>query len=68
MTELYGGKSRMKSIPAPGQPNLVEIVFDPLSDGDDAKQKAMWALEEKMHKDEQDYLHRLINIRPSMWT
>lgn len=68
MTELYSGKSRMKTKPVEGQPKLQEIVFDPLSDDDAAKQKAVWRLDEKIHEDEQKFLHMLVNIRQSMWT
>jgi len=68
MSDLYEGKDRMKFIPVPEEPRLSEIVFDPLSDDDAAKQKAMWELERKIHADEQTFLHRLIDIRPSMWT
>lgn len=67
MSELYSGK-KIKTKPVVDQPLLHEIIFDPLSDDDEAKQKAMWALERKIHDDEQKYLHMLINIRPSMWT
>lgn|SRR5574343_127606 len=68
VNELYGGESRMKFKPVEGQPKLQKIVFDPLSEDDDAKQKALWALDEKIHADEQAFLHKLIDIRPSMWT
>lgn len=68
MHELYsGGKNEMKFVETEN-PKLTEIVFDPMSDDDEAKRKAMWALDEQIHKDEQDHLHRLIEIRPSMWT
>lgn len=39
-----------------------------MSDDDEEKQKRMWALREKIDEDEQKYLHRLIDIRPGMWT
>lgn len=68
MHELYSGKSRMKTKPVKGQPMLSEIVFDPMSDDDAAKQKAMWELDRKIRDDEQKYLHMLVNIRPGMWT
>lgn len=66
--ELYAGASRMKTKPVEGQPLLSEIVFDPLSDDDSAKQQAMWKLDRKIRNDEQKFLHMLVNIRPSMWT
>lgn len=67
--DLYGqGKSRINFVPVEGQPKLMELQFDSLSSEDDAKRQAMRALDEKIHKDEQDFLHRLINIRQSMWT
>jgi hypothetical protein len=66
--ELYSGKSRLKTKPVEGQPLLSEIVFDPLSDDDEAKQKAMWALQRKIYDDEQKFLHMIVNIRPGMWT
>jgi len=68
MIELYSGKNRMKTKPVEGQPKLQELVFDPLSQDDAAKQDAMWALDQKIHADEQAFLHRLIDIRPGMWT
>ena len=67
MHELYDGK-RLKTKPVEGQPKLQEVVFDTLSADDDAKQKAMWELDKKIHADEQKYLHMLVNIRPGMWT
>jgi hypothetical protein len=68
MMELYSGKNRMKTKPVEGQPKLQEIVFDPLSQDDAAKRDAMWALDKKIHDDEQAFLHRLVDIRPGMWT
>lgn len=35
---------------------------------DEAKLKELDALEEKINSEEQTYLHRLIDIRPSLWT
>jgi len=64
--ELYGNKE-IKTKPVEGS-ECVEIVFDPMSDEDEAKQKAMWALKDKIENDEQTYLHRLVDIRPGMWT
>jgi hypothetical protein len=68
MNELYSGKGRLKTKPVEGQPKLQEIVFEPLSEDDAAKQKAMWELERKIRADEQKFLHILVNIRPGMWT
>lgn len=69
MHDLYAdGKSRMTFAPVPDMPRLQEVVFPERSPEDEAKQKAMWALEQKMRDDEQAFLHRLIDIRPGMWT
>ncbi len=68
MHELYGGKSRMKFVPVEGQPRLSQIVFDPLSDEDDVKQKELWVLDDKIRADEQAFLHLAVDARPGMWT
>jgi hypothetical protein len=65
--EVYVGKDRMRFV-ATDHPKLSQIVFDPLGEQDEAKQKEAWALQDKIHKDEQAYLHRLIDVRPGMWT
>jgi hypothetical protein len=67
LMELYSDK-KLKTKPVEGQPLLSQIVFEEESKDNEQKRKAMWALEEKIHKDEQDFLHRLVDIRPGMWT
>lgn len=67
MHEVYNDR-KLEWKPVEGEPRLSEVVFPELSEEEEAKQKAMWALHDKMDQDEQDYLHRLINIRQSMWT
>lgn len=69
MSEIYGKrKYPLQTKPSDIHPNLSEIVFPEMADDDAAKQQEMWALEEKIHSDEQAYLHRLIDIRGGMWT
>lgn len=68
MDELYAGKgSQLRFEKVEGQP-IYNVIMPPESDDDAAKRKALWNLEDKMHKDEQKYLHMLVNIRPGMWT
>lgn len=67
--ELYGnGRRKMSFKPVEGMPQLQEVVLPEMDMDDQHKQQAMWDLEEKMRKDEADYLHRLVDIRLSMWT
>jgi len=66
MHELYSGHE-LETKPIEGT-NMCEIVMPEQSDEEKAKQQAMWDLEKEMRDDEQAYLHRLIDIRPSMWT
>jgi hypothetical protein len=69
MDELYGdGKSRMRFVPSDEYPQLTQLVFDKDTPDNEAKRRVMWDLEKKIHNDEQEFLHRLINIRPGMWT
>lgn len=64
---LYGDKKRMRFEKVDGS-DLYEIKFDPFDGDEKAMHKEFRALEKKISDDEQKMLHRLIDIRPSLWT
>ena len=71
MHKLYSNKPLKTK--APDDPKMAaagyrEIVSDELDVDRLAMREEMWALEDKIHKDEQAMLHRLIDIRPGLWT
>lgn len=64
---LYGNKKRMKSEPiADGK--LHKLIFEPFEGDEVELEKEFRALERKIDDDEQAMLHRLIDIRRSLWT
>lgn len=68
LLKLYGnGRSRMKSKPVMDG-KLHEITFDPFEGDEISLHKEFRALEAKIDEDEQAMLHRLIDIRQSLWT
>lgn len=67
MMHLYGNKERMKTEPV-ADGKLHKIIFEPFEGDEVALEKEFRALERKIADDEQSMLHRLIDIRPSLWT
>lgn len=66
---LYGrdGAIRMK-MKEGNVGGLTQIEFENVKAEADKLREEHWALENKIHDDEQKMLHRLIDIRPSLWT
>ena len=66
---LYGGgKRRLQFKDAEDAPGYVELVPAPMSSDDEALREELWGLKDKIADDEQSMLHRLIDIRPGLWT
>lgn len=63
LTTLYGGSNRVFTISEDG-------VFRaaPVSDEIRARREAHWKLEADLQAKDQEMLHRLIDVRPSLWT
>lgn len=66
MMHLYGGR-KLETKPT-AHPDLVELVPPKFAGSDADLHKEFRALDEKIDDDEQAMLHRLINIRLSLWT
>jgi len=64
--ELYGKRSRVSWKPT-DNPSLSEMVFEEFEGDEIAKEQEYRALEKKIDDDEQMMLHRLIDIRRSLW-
>lgn len=64
--ELYG--KRRISFKKTDNQQLSESVFDEMQGNESAMRDELWALEDKISKDEQTMLHRLIDIRQGLWT
>lgn len=68
-TELYGpGTPPLQFEEDPSMPGMHRVIFPERSEEDEQKRKRMSELETKICEDEQKYLHRLIDMRLSMWT
>lgn len=67
LTELYGKENRMKTIPVMGG-NLHQVIFDPFKGDEVSMHDEFRALENKIDRDEEEMLLRLIQIRTSLWT
>jgi hypothetical protein len=67
MMKLYGDKKRVSFVPT-DHPQLQKMEFTPFEGDEIAIEKEFRALEKKIEDDEQAMLHRLIDIRPGLWT
>lgn len=67
MSELFGGQ-KLETKPVEGNDNLVEWVEPEHSPEWEARWEIYQALDKKIDDDEQAMLHRLINLRPGLWT
>ena len=69
LDEIYAdGRRRPTFEPVEGSPNLQKMVFPPDEDGVAAKRKEMWDIEDRIDREDQEMLRRLIEIRRSLWT
>lgn len=66
MMQLYGG-NRIRFQPT-NHPMLSQMEFTPFKPDEKAMEREFRALERKIDDDEQAMLHRLIDIRRSLWT
>lgn len=64
LTHLYG---RKRSTKPDENGHLVWSVDEPWTEADEAMNDEFRALERKIDSDEQEMLHRLINVRRSLW-
>lgn len=64
---LFGGRERVTWEKVEGQP-LYEMIFKEFDGHEKKMHKTFRALEKKINDDEQKMLHRLIDIRRSLWT
>jgi len=65
--ELYGKRDRVSWVDVPGS-DLVEMKVAPWEGDEKIKHDIFRALEQKIDDDEQKMLHRLIDIRRTLWT
>jgi hypothetical protein len=63
---LYGGK-RLKTRPV-GDGTFHQVLFDGPTADERALREELWALEEKIAAEADAYMHRLVDIRASLWT
>lgn len=68
MHEVFGSPHNKMSFVKEGDTGFSRVVFPEFSAEDRAKHERMRFLEGKIAADEQKYLHRLIDIRQTMWT
>lgn len=66
MSALYG-KNRVKFEPV-ADSELSEMIFEPFEGNEVAMHAELRATEDRIDREEQEMLHRLIDIRRSLWT
>lgn len=67
MMELYSGRDRVSFVPVDGS-KLSQMIFKEFEGSEVAMNEEFRTLEKKIEDDEQSMLHRLIDIRRSLWT
>jgi len=67
VNHLYGGKRRMRFVKEEDS-SFSRIVFDKMTDQEEAMRQEMHDLEEKIYRDEKQMLIDLMEIRTGLWT